>query len=58
MTAEAINPEAPETVDPEIVELVEDLVTTAILKASMDATKLMEDKMKAVTGGINIPGLF
>ena len=58
LTAEALNPENPESVDPEVVEMVEDLVTTAILKASMDATKLMEDKMKAVTGGINIPGLF
>lgn len=58
LTAEALNPEAPETVDPEVVEMVEDLVTTAILKASMDATKLMEEKMKSVTGGLNIPGLF
>ncbi|MBQ8168230.1 hypothetical protein IJZ97_02295 [bacterium] len=38
--------------------MVEDLLTTAILKASMDATKLMEEKMKSVTGGLNIPGLF
>ncbi len=55
---EALDPDNPESVDPEVVEMVEDLVTTAILQASMKATDLMESKMKAVTGGINIPGLF
>ncbi len=58
LTAEALNPEAPESVDPEVVEMVEDIVTTAILDASMKATDLMESKMKSVTGGISIPGLF
>ena len=58
LTAEALNPEAPETVDPEVVEMVEDIVTTAILDASMKATDVMEAKMKSVTGGISIPGLF
>ena len=55
---EALDPDNPESVDPEVVEMVEDIVTTAILQASMRATDLMESKMKSVTGGLNIPGLF
>lgn len=55
---EALNPEEPESVDPELVGMVEDIITIAILNASMKATKIMEEKMKSVTGGINIPGLF
>ena len=58
MKPEALDPENPESVDSEVVEMVEDIVTTAILQASMKATELMESKMKSVTGGINIPGLF
>ena len=58
MTPAALDPDHPENVDPEVVEIVEDIVTTAILQASIKATKLMEEKMKSVTGGINIPGLF
>ena len=54
---EAINPEHPETVDSETVEMLEDIISTAINQASDKATKEMESKMKAVTGGINIPGL-
>lgn len=55
---ELIDPEEPETVDKELLEMIEDVVTTAFLKANMNASKVMEEKMKAVTGGIKIPGLF
>ena len=55
---EALAPENPEAVDPEIIELIEDMVTSAILKANLEATKVMEEKMKGVTGGLKIPGLF
>ncbi len=58
LKAEALDPENPQNVDPEIVEMVEDIVATAIMQASLNATKLMEEKMKSVTGGLNIPGLF
>ena len=54
---EAINPENPASVDSETVEMLEDLVTTAINQAISKAEKEMETRMKAVTGGINIPGL-
>lgn len=54
---EAINPENPSSVDSDTVEMLEDIITTAIQQASDKASKEMETKMKAVTGGINIPGL-
>ena len=57
MTAEAINPENPSSVDSDTVEMLEDIISSAIKQASDKAGKTMEEKMKAVTGGINIPGL-
>lgn len=54
---EAINPENPSSVDAEAIEMLEDIISTAINQASEKAGKEMEAKMKAVTGGINIPGL-
>lgn len=57
LSAEAINPESPSSVDADTVEMLEDVITTAILQASTKATEQMEQKMKSVTGGLNIPGL-
>ncbi len=54
---EAINPENPSAVDSDTIEMLEDIITTAIQQASDKASKEMENKMKAATGGINIPGL-
>lgn len=58
LSAEVINPENPSSVDADTVEMLEDVITTAILQATKTATEQMEAKMKALTGGINIPGLF
>lgn len=55
---EAINPENPSSVDADTVEMLEDVISTAILQASKKAVEDMEVKMKSVTGGLNIPGLF
>ena len=55
---EAINPENPSSVDEDTVEMLEDLITTALKDATQKANTQMEAKMKAVTGGISIPGLF
>ena len=54
---EAINPENPSSVDSDTIEMLEDIITSAITQASDKASKEMESRMKAVTGGINIPGL-
>ena len=47
-----------DSVDIDTVEMLEDLITTAINNATEQATKEMQTKMKSLTGGINIPGLF
>lgn len=54
----AINPNNPESVDDDTVEMLEDLITQALQNATSEANTKMEEKMKAVTGGISIPGLF
>ena len=58
LSAEALNPENPSAVDKDTLEMLEDIISTAIKQASDKATKTMEEKMKSVTGGLNIPGLF
>lgn len=58
LSKEAINAENPESVDEDSVEMLEDLISTAIRQATDEAKSKMEAKMKSITGGINIPGLF
>ena len=59
LTKQAINAENPEAVDNETVEMLEDLITTAMKQAVDDAAKTAQDKMKGIVpAGINIPGLF
>ena len=48
----------PSAVDPEDVEMLEDLVVTAVQDAMDKASKLAEEKMGALTGGMKIPGLM
>jgi len=50
-----INPEA---VDPEDVEMLEDLVAAATNEALKAAQDLAASKMSRVTGGMSIPGLM
>lgn len=57
LKADAINPENPSSVDDDTIEMLEDVITTAILQASKKATDAMEEKMKSITGGLNIPGM-
>ena len=58
LTKSALNPENPESVDIDTVEMLEDLITTAMNQATGQAKTEMQTKMKSLTGGINIPGLF
>ena len=55
---EAINPENPNSVDSETLEMLEDLIIEAMTSATDKANSQMEAKMKSITGGISIPGLF
>lgn len=58
LTAEAINPENPSSVSQDDIEMLEDLITSAMTTASEKAKVTMEEKMKSITGGVNIPGLM
>ena len=58
ISKEAVNPENPESVEDDTIEMLEDVISTAIKQASEKAVAEMETKMKAITVGINIPGLF
>lgn len=49
---------SPDAVDPEDVETLEDLVMTAVNEGIKKADDMMTEGMSAITGGINIPGLF
>lgn len=48
----------PEAVDPDDVEMLEDLITVAVNEAISNAAKTAETEMSAITGGLNIPGMF
>jgi DNA-binding YbaB/EbfC family protein len=47
----------PETVNPEDVEMLEDMVLAAVNKALEDSQEMMKQAMSSLTGGMNIPGL-
>jgi DNA-binding YbaB/EbfC family protein len=49
---------APDAVDPSDIEMLEDMVLAAIQEAMKSAEDLAANKMAAITGGINIPGLM
>ena len=46
-----------EVVDPEDVEMLQDLIVAAVNQANKAAAELASEKMAEVTGGLNIPGL-
>jgi DNA-binding YbaB/EbfC family protein len=49
---------APEVVDPEDIEMLQDLVMAAVNEAMDTAQADAAKKMSAITGGLNIPGLM
>lgn len=49
---------APSAVDPEDVEMLEDLVTTAINEAMSKVDEMTEKEMGKITGGMKLPGMF
>ena len=50
-----INPQA---VDPEDVEMLQDLVLAAVNESLKNAQEMVAKEMSKLTGGMNIPGLF
>lgn len=47
-----------ECVDPEDVEMLQDLVKTAVNQAMKDAQDSVSSAMSKITGGMKIPGMF
>jgi hypothetical protein len=47
-----------EVVNPEDVEMLEDMVLTAVKEAQVKAQEAAAQKMGGVTGGLKIPGLM
>lgn len=48
----------PEVVDPDDIEMLQDLVISAVNEVIGKIEKTTEEKMNAVTGGASLPGLF
>ena len=47
----------PTAVDPDDVEMLQDLVTAAVNEALKKSQQMSQDEMGKLTGGVNIPGL-
>ena len=59
LSASAINPENPESVDSDSIEMLEDLINSSIKSVCDDAKEKMEKKMKSfLPSGLNLPGLM
>ena len=48
----------PDAVDPEDVEMLQDMVMAAVNEALDTAEQTTTDRMNKLTGGLNIPGLM
>ena len=49
---------APDVVDPDDIEMLQDLVMAAINEALETAENMVQEEMAKVTGGMNLGGLF
>ena len=48
----------PEVVDPEDIEMLQDLIISAVNEAVNNIEKTTEEEMNKITGGVALPGLF
>ena len=48
----------PEVVDPEDVEMLEDMILAAYREARKKAEEVAQEELSKVTGGLPIPGMF
>jgi len=48
----------PEAVDPDDVDMLEDLVLAAVNEALRKVQDMIQEEMSRITGGMNIPGMF
>jgi len=47
----------PETLDPEDVEMLEDMLLTTVNKAIADGQAIQQQEMAKITSGFNMPGM-
>ena len=47
----------PEVVDPEDVEMLQDLVTAAVNEGLEQVDRVMSERMSSFTGGLGVPGM-
>ena len=47
----------PQAVDPNDIEMLEDLVLAAVNQAKEKSAELQQERMAKLTGGLNIPGM-
>ena len=48
----------PEVVDPEDIEMLQDLVLSAVTEALRQVEETSNEEMSKITGGMNLPGMF
>ncbi len=48
----------PDAVDPDDVEMLEDLILAAVNEALRKVQEMNASEMSKITGGLNIPGMF
>ena len=48
----------PEVVDPEDIEMLQDLIISAVNEAVNNVEATTESEMSQITGGVSLPGLF
>jgi nucleoid-associated protein EbfC len=48
----------PEVVDPDDVDMLQDLIIAAVSQAMQKAHELADAEMAKVTGGLSLPGMF
>ncbi|MBW3622804.1 MAG: YbaB/EbfC family nucleoid-associated protein [Armatimonadetes bacterium] len=47
----------PKVVDPDDVEMLQDLIITAVRDGLEQATKIREERIQGITGGLNLPNI-
>lgn len=48
----------PEVVDPDDIEMLEDMIQGAVNEALKNAEEEAAERMSKITGGLNVPGMF
>jgi len=47
-----------DVINPDDVEMLQDLIVAAVNEGMKKAQQVMQDKLQGITGGLNIPGMF